>query len=146
MSKHHPMDRFERAHVGEGLGKIPATAKRLLSRKEREHGPSIQIPEHLDVHWDAKPRSQRVVEAGPNAPLLIRLVRYPYTMRPAPMERGPLYSHEDLPDRQPFGEVARDNAEAWAKPGKHRPAKGRLRMASPSRPDVHCWLEGRVKE
>jgi len=140
MNKHHPMDRFERTHVGEGLGKIADTAIRLLSRKEREHGPSIQIPEHLDVHWDAKPRSQRVIEAGPNAPLLIRLVRYPYTMRPAPMERSALFVHEATTERRPFGEIARDNSDAWARPGKHRPAKGRLRMVAPSRPDASAWI------
>ena len=128
MSTRHPMDRFERTHVGEGLCAVPTTVERLWSRKKREAGPKISIPEHTDVHWDAPPRSQRVVEAGPNAPLLIRLVRYPYVMRPVPMSHQPLFVREGQEERRPFGEVARDNADAWAKPAKFSPARGRHRL------------------
>jgi hypothetical protein len=134
------MDRFERTYVGEGLGRTPVTVVRLLSRKEREQGSKIEIGPHLDVHWDAEPRSQRVVNVGPNAPLLIRLVRYPFSMRSAPMNHNPLPSREALPAREPYGCIARDNAEAWARPAKHRPAKGRIRMAAPARPNATAWI------
>ena len=140
MSTRHPMDRFERTHVGEGLCAVPTTVERLWSRKKREAGPKISIPDHTDVHWDAPPRSQRVVEAGPNAPLLIRLVRYPYVMRPVPMSHQPLFVREGQEERRPFGEVARDNADAWAKPAKFSPARGRHRLSVPGRATADAWL------
>ena len=137
----HPMDRFERPHFGEGLLPHCATVERLLARKQREAATAIEIADFMDVRWDSRRKSKRIVKAGPNAPLLIRLVRYPYTMKSCPMDHWPLVQRETLPLRQPYGAVVRDNAAAWAKPSPHRPAKGRLRLVSPERLDGGIWCD-----
>jgi len=134
------MQRLAKNYVGEGMGLDSTTVDRLLGRKNRECGAQITLPVHTDVHWDSHRKIRRVANAGPNAPLLIRLVRYPYVMRPVSMERFALQARESIPEKTPFGEVLRDNAEAWMKPGKHRPAKGRLRLVTPSRLDADAWL------
>jgi hypothetical protein len=137
------MERFSRSSLGEGIGLHSATIERLFERKQRDCGPKTVFPVHTDVRWDSHRTHRRVANAGPNAPLLIRLVRYPYVMRPTPMERSSLPAREALPEKTPFGEVLRDNATAWMKPAKHRPAKGRVLATSPDRLDGSAWIAGR---
>lgn len=134
------MDRFERPHFGEGLLPAYTTVSRLMARKQREAATAIEIGDFKDVRWDSRRKSKRIVKAGPNAPLLIRLVRYPYSMKSCPMDHWPLPQRETLSQRQPYGAIVRagaaimrDNASAWAKPSPLRPAKGRLRLVSPER-------------
>jgi hypothetical protein len=143
---HHPMDRFERPLFGEGLLCSYAIVDRIFARKLRELAPAIEVAEFMDVRWDSRRKSKRIVKAEPNAPLLIRLVRYPFTMKASPLIHLPLPERESLPERQPYGAVARDNADAWAKPSPHRPAKGRLRMTSPSRLSGDKWCNTEAKQ
>jgi len=140
MIEREAMRRFQRRFVGEGLHRGPGVADRLMARKAREHGPSIELPERTDVSWDQRRKSKRTVNAGPNAPLLIRLVRYPYGMTGTPMVHHPRAKRETLPERDAFGAVARRYAEAWAKPESHQPARGRLRLKAPTRPESREWL------
>ena len=133
------MDRFERPLFGEGLLCDRATVDRLFARKQRELAPAIDVAEFMDVRWDSRRKSKRIVKVEPNAPLLIRLVRYPFTMKASPLEHLPLPVRETLPERQPYGAIARDNADAWAKHRPLRPAKGRLRMVSPERLSGDQW-------
>lgn len=140
MIEKEPMRRFSRRVAGESLERGPTVSDRLLSRKERDHGPSIELPERTDVSWDQRRKSKRTVNAGPNAPLLIRLVRYPYSMSGASMVHHPRTKRESLPEREAFGAIARRFAEAWAKPGVHQPARGRLRPQSPARPQSVPWI------
>jgi hypothetical protein len=133
------MDRFERPLFGEGLLCDRATVDRLFARKQRALAPAIEVAEFMDVRWDSRRKSKRIVKAEPNAPLLIRLVRYPFTMKASPLEHLPLQTREALPERQPYGAVVRDNADAWAKHRPLRPAKGRLHMVSPERLSGDQW-------
>ena len=141
-----PMARFERGYTGENVIRSLGVAERLLMRKNREQATSIELPERTDVHWDLRRKSKRTVNAGPNAPLLIRLVRYPYVMTGTSMTHSPLFRRDSLPERAPFGEVARRNADAWAKPSVNQPARGRIRLESPVRPSVSSWLVQRGSE
>ncbi|MEC7242202.1 MAG: hypothetical protein VXW32_13290 [Myxococcota bacterium] len=141
MIEQEPMRRFGRRFVGESLQRGLCVADRLLARRERVQGPSIELPERTDVAWDRWRKSKRTVNAGPNAPLLIRLVRYPYTMTGSPMVHLPRTKLETLPEREGFGEVMRSNSEAWARPQVHQPARGRLKLQSPARPDSMSWLD-----
>ena len=142
MIDRRPMERFSRSGLGEDTGLDSATIERLFERKKRDCGPKIAFPVHTDVRWDSHRKHRRVANAGPNAPLLIRLVRYPYSMQATSMERASLPARESIPEKAPFGQVLRDNAEAWMKPAKHRPAKGRAVATSPDRLDSSAWLAG----
>ena len=141
-----PMKRLQRRFVGENLRQNSQVSDRLLSRKERDVSPGVELPERMDVHWDSRRKSKRTVNAGPNAPLLIRLVRYPYGMTATPMVHSPRFKRDSLPEREAFGEVARRFAEAWAKPQGHQPAKGRLRAQSPERATATTWISQRGAE
>ena len=140
MIEQEPMRRFRRRFVGESLQRAPSVTDRLLARNDRAHGPAIELPERTDVSWDQWRKSKRTVNAGPNAPLLIRLVRYPYTMTGSSMLHLPRPTLETLPEREAFGELMRRHAGAWAKPEVHQPARGRMRLESPARPDSSSWL------
>jgi len=74
-----PRVRLDRRYPGQGLAKPPAIAARLWLR-DREVRPVRILPgDKLQVRGEVKiKRPGRMASPAPNAPLLKRIVRYPY--------------------------------------------------------------------
>ncbi|MEZ4318050.1 MAG: hypothetical protein R3F61_11120 [Myxococcota bacterium] len=77
-----------------------------------------------DPVWDhhAVPMSQfRMPEAGPNAPLLKRVIRYPISMEPSAPKREQVFDGSREKTRRPVLErvpmIFRENAESRSAPG-----------------------------
>jgi hypothetical protein len=83
--------RLERAHLGEGVGRMGAVTTRLADRV-RAAAPARKVAGESFEGRQAKTRRvRRLAEVSPNAPLLIRLVLWPYaleTTRPRRQEGG----------------------------------------------------------
>lgn len=103
LSRHVP-------RVAESVERLPAS--RVISREE-DTRPSRSLPSDL-VHIPAEVRIKRLrpVRLGPNAPLLIRLVRQPYALRTVRPVRRAEASRErpSTLDREPFPDPAAELA------------------------------------
>jgi len=90
---------LERAIIGQGAGASTATADRLAERLSV--GPAVMeiAPHEVSAMGRAEDRSRaprRQVEAGPNAPLLIRLVQHPFVLETSRGQRGEGFATLDL--------------------------------------------------
>ena len=147
--------RMSREVVGEST-----TLERKLFLRLAERGDDRTVYEEFTLSdgeglvWDHRPvpMSQfRMPEAGPNAPLLKRIIRYPAVMEPLPPVREQLFEGRTSvtqagPRHAPVPMVFRENAQHRAAPGpltdlEHGPEDrdrpfGRARRASDEREAV----------
>ena len=108
-----------------GVGPTTAQAQERLDR-EVLTGKDAWEPK-LPARTCKQRRSQMRVEAGPNAPQLIRLVRTPYSMSAAWIRRQP-YAEIGMPERpervvsEPLMRLAQEERGTLERPGsKDRP-------------------------
>ena len=69
--------RLNRLILGESM-LVPRQIVRKTERLEVVKPRTVQVREQRDVREHGVRKSRNIVEAGPNAPKLIRLIRYPY--------------------------------------------------------------------
>lgn len=74
-----PRVRLDRRYPGQGLAEPPAIAARLWLRDREARAVRILPGDKLQVRGEVKlKRPGRMASPSPNAPLLKRIVRYPY--------------------------------------------------------------------
>ncbi len=96
---------------GSGVGRGPlerSLTRRLHTRLEAHTRPE-RTPLGAQIRAaDLASRRARVVEAGPNAPLLMRIVRDPFPMRPG----------SSIRTKRPLADRARDRLDPAARSGR----------------------------
>ena len=140
--KNHPYERLNRPMVGQGLGRVRPAMCRVLDRKDREIKRIVEFstPRELRRHGV---RTLRVsVEAGPNTPLLIRLLRRPFTMSGTSfrVQTMPSRVKESRPERDSF---RREIEEALRTPRRIRslrPTEFRIKLQPRHRSSLEEWL------
>lgn len=102
--RHVAQRRMQRPVVGEAMDGVRALTARLHGRSAADSAwEAVRAPVGEGMVWDHRPvalSSFRMPEAGPNAPLLKRVVRHPYAMEPSRPERGQVFD-ASRPDRTP---------------------------------------------
>ena len=143
----HPHERLDRHVIGQGLGAVAPKTLRLFERQERSWGPVIELPEPRLPRGGTVRLARPKVEAAPNIPLLVRLIRHPYGLDRVG------FRHDSLPVRgatqravrQGFREplelaLRTPRLERWA-----RPTDCRFRLEPRVRPTVSDWLDAKGK-
>ena len=139
----HPHERLDRHVIGQGLGAVAPKTERLFERQQRSCGPVIELPEPRSPREGKVRLARPKVEAGPNSPLLVRLIRHPYALDRV------AFKHQAVPVR---GVTQREirrgyreelesalrapRLEPWA-----RPTDCRFRCEPRIRPSVADWLD-----
>lgn len=139
----HPHERLDRHVIGQGLGVVAPKTQRLFEREARSCGPVIELPEPRASRGGQVRLARPRVEAGPNSPLLVRLIRHPYALDTVG------FKHQSLPARGVTLREARrgyreeletalraPRLEPWA-----RPTDCRFRWEPRTRPTVSDWLK-----
>jgi len=76
----HPWDRSQRKFIGEALFELRPLVASLFARDREIREPKVKPREpHAGRNWSVR-KSTRRAETRPNAPLLKRLVRYPFRL------------------------------------------------------------------
>ena len=137
---------LKRPFVGERLHRERALLTRAEKREEIRP-PTIELPDHGRPEWFGVRKASVRVEARPNAPQLIRLVRHPFTVTAAPFQRQAL---EQLslarPERETVAAMvgaAREKVEREPLP---RPTDVHPPLEQRSRPSAAAWLAARAAE
>ena len=143
-----PRLRLQRTLPGERLHEIPEMADRLCGRGEWQDRKDPVPPREYTVRTGQVRASLRRVEAGPNAPKLIRLIQHPYALdtdrcRADASRRRPerFQVHEVV--RVPFGLALRDALADGVRAPFPRPTKLHPQLVRPRRLPLADWLRGR---
>lgn len=146
-----PRLRLLRTLPGERQHQVPLLAERAGARADWPERP-LPVPQRERAVRSGQVRaSSRKVEAGPNAPQLIRLVQHPFvleTTRPRrDPERGrPARTHLSELVREPIGQALRQGlADARREPST-RPTSLHPDLRRPVRPGVAQWLGAAGRE
>ena len=139
----NPNDRLNRHLIGQGIGAIRPDTERLFERSELDVGSKIELPAPR-AHRGSDVRKVRPgVEAGPNAPLLVRLVRTPFRLDPG------FFQRKAAPSRRLEAQEARAGYRAeldqvlqrTRRPDWPRPTDSRYRLEPRARVTLDGWLE-----
>ena len=134
-------NRLKRHIIGERLHRIRSVEVRAAERQSREGPPKIELPERYNgMTFKVRP-IRRMVTPEPNAPQLIRLVRYPFAL-----DRG-YFSRSKITDfslvrfqRRPYREGFEAAMDSAQRPAHIKPTEIRIRLQSRVRPSVDAWL------
>jgi hypothetical protein len=134
--------RLKRRIIGERLHRVSPIVVRAAERQSREGAPMIELPERYEGKTVKVRNIRRMASPEPNAPQLIRLVRYPFALDRGYFVRTKttdfsLVRLKRLPYRQGF-EAGMAAAERTAFP---KPTECRVRLQPRERPSVDAWLE-----
>ena len=141
-----PRTRLERRHPGEGKGELRPVEQRLLGRSRPQKEERV-IPGSSLRKRDAKVRKvRRTANPRPNAPLLKRIVRYPYRLETTSGRRFQLFEPA-ISERQRVESSA--PAMRLAREACGRVTTGNPLRTYPTRvprqrtlPSVNDWLAG----
>lgn len=75
-----PRERLKRRYPGEDIAAPSSSVERLAARDRPLRQPKQALGEEMRVSSHAVRRNQNTIQPQPNAPLLKRLVRYPYAL------------------------------------------------------------------
>lgn len=123
--RHRARARLER-HVPRLAEPIERTPAHRLLEREVDTRPVRPLPsEGLRVPLEVEIKRMRPVSAGPNAPLLIRLVRHPYALMPGRLQRRSDVSRQRVSvlDRVPFPNAVRESEDRRAQLKPARPMR-----------------------
>jgi len=128
----------DRLHV---CGKIESLCHKRL---ERDQQTSIEIPDHLRKERHQLRKSRKTVEAGPNAPLLKRMVRNPQSLErgyftKTAVERLSLESREKIV----FPRIVKEELQRDRKIRKIQPMNLHIQPATVTVPSIEEWLRGK---
>lgn len=137
-----PTFRLNRLILGESL-LVPREIVRRTERLEVVKPRKVQLREPRDVREHAIRNSRNTVEAGPNAPKMIRLIRHPYAETVTRPQRGEPW-RQPLDPRvtpDPFGADVRAAFEDGKRP--RWPRATRAKAGMPRRPRVSAlsWFD-----
>ena len=88
-ARHRALARLHRHVPDVAAPDARALSRRLGDRAVEDVHETRMAGESIKVRDEVHERRLRGPDAGPNAPLLIRLVRHPYAMHPVPTRRRP---------------------------------------------------------
>lgn len=135
--------RLKRRIIGERLHRVRPIEERAEERRHREGPPQIEVPERYGGMTFAVRKIRRTVTAEPNAPQLIRLVRYPFAL-----DRG-YFSRRRVTDfslaraeRRPYREGFEAGMAAAQRPSFPKPTEVHIRPEPRPRPSAEQWLKG----
>ena len=116
-----------------------AAEKRLVEKKTQ-----VEIPDHLQPVRHKVRAASKTPTAGPNAPLLKRLVRNPQVMDRGHFTRTKLDRFQTQPRQRPCASALfREAMSVERKAEKLRPMSLHPRLESRIRPSLDTWLEDR---
>ena len=123
--------RLERGVPGARLDRLSALGDRLQQRQVKFTFTTdrVMIGENFVTREDPEITPAKTIDASPNAPLLIRLVRYPFSLEAVRSQRSP-----GREARQSWGRIVepRPNAVAWM-----RELRGAIFRGNPMRNITH---------
>ena len=135
--------RLKRRIIGERLHRVSPIAVRAAERQSREGAPVVELPERYEGMSFKVRNIRRMASPEPNAPQLIRLVRYPFAL-----DRG-YFSRQKSTDfslarsqRRPYREGFEAGMAAAERPAFPKPTDCRERLQPRVRPSVEEWLAG----
>ena len=137
-----PYERLDRHVIGQGLASLGPKTRRLFERQERSYRPAIELPEPRAPRGGQVRRIRPAVQAEPNTPLLIRLVRNPFVQGKAAFRR------QSIPERGVTLREARSGfrveLEAVLRSPRRarwlRPTEYRFRPQPRVRPTISDWI------
>lgn len=142
-----PRWRLERTFPGEGLAAPSNVAVRVAERDRPLKEPRKELGQLVSVPERSTRRIENVVQASPNAPLLKRLVRYPYALHAVQPRRS------TVAEPIPWDALAREPREAVSAvmaSVRGERIQGNPLRAVPTRvprllpiPTADAWLGGR---
>lgn len=139
-----PRDRLRRRYPGEGLSELSPELSRLRDRDKPLREYKVARETEVKVREGKVRRISKTGQTSPNAPLLKRLVRYPYRQHTVSGRRVAVA--EPIPwdalgveQRPRLAEALADlqSASEWGNPLRLHPAP---RAEVPRRPTVAEWL------
>lgn len=142
-----PRDRLKRRYPGEGLAELRPGMARLGDRDKPLREVRVARETTVRTRKGTERRMQNLGKPWPNAPLLKRLVRYPYRQHTTDGRRQTI--HEPVPwdaarleERDPVSSALRGLREALrgGSPLRQEPTP---RPAMPPVPTLDAWLSGR---
>jgi hypothetical protein len=141
----HPHDRLERPLLGQGLGRVRPEMVKLFQRRKRESRRLVQVSEPRK-HRGSEVRSlSPQIEATPNAPQLIRLIRHPYRLdqgtfvRAKACDRGMVWREA----RASYRLVLEETLHAPRRVAGFRPMRERKKLDGRIRPSIDIWISQR---
>lgn len=133
--------RLKRRIIGERLHRVSPIVERAAERESREGAPVIELPERYEGLTFKVRSIRRMANPEPNAPQLIRLVRFPFAL-----DRG-YFGRTKLTDfslarlkRRPYREGFEAGMAAAERTAFPKPTECRARLQPRMRPSVDAWL------
>ena len=145
-ARRHPSKRLDRKFPGERLHEPRGLSRTLLERGDRVREIKTVVGEDLATREGETRDTQRVIDAGPNAPLLKRLILFPYGLETEPGQRA------HVRDIRPWGSLEREITPSAG--AEAREARGAITEGNPlkqlaifrkekrERLSVDDWLSG----
>ena len=101
--------RLNRLILGESM-LVPRSIAKKTERLEVVKPRKVQIREARELRKHGTKKTRKLVEAGPNAPKLIRLIRHPYAETVTTPKRGEPWRQplEERVTPEPFGTAVRN--------------------------------------
>ena len=135
--------RLKRRIIGERLHRIRAIEVRAEARQSREGAPLIELPERYNGMTFKVRSIRRLASPEPNAPQLIRLVRYPFALDKGYFSRAKITDFSlARTQRRPYREGFESAMELAQRPAWSKPSEARQRLQPRPRPSLDAWLEG----
>jgi len=133
--------RLNRIILGETM-LVPRKILQLTTRLEVIKPRLVDLPEPNTVRIHSVRSSRNIVEAGPNAPQLKRLIQYPYTQETVrPMAGKPW--RQPLEARmapEPVGQVVRAAFRDGARPSWPKVTRDSIGLPRRLRPSIDEWI------
>ena len=139
--------RLNRVILGESM-LVPREIIHRTQRLDVVRPRLVDIPDPKAIRTHSVRASRNLVEAGPNAPQLKRLIQHPYTQelsRPKPGKpwRQPLTPPVAL---EPFGSQVRAAFEAGERPRWPQATREYVGLPHRDRPSLDVYLAGEVTD
>lgn len=128
---HDPRTRLQRRVPGEDLGELDALVRRLDARFTVEDRP-LPIPDRTTRVRETLTRARGSLPTpSPNAPLLIRVVKFPYALSPGRSERMALQGSWRREPLEPRGNILLEAQRAYERPDRASPVDRARRSRRP---------------
>lgn len=146
----HPHDRLKRQVLGSNLGQMRETVQHMLHRDRPLKSPRTVAGENISSRSCEITYRRVWLDPGPNAPLLKRIVKYPYALEEIGRPRRSVL-YKGLGDREQRSPVPHPIAFAREYVGDRvmgNPLKRYSLRPKPldKAPSIELWLKGRGSE
>ncbi|MFT5684414.1 MAG: hypothetical protein ACI8RZ_005355 [Myxococcota bacterium] len=135
--------RLQRRIIGERLHRSRAIEVRAEERQSRKGAPIVELPERYGGMTFTVRNIRGMVTPEPNAPQLIRLVRYPFALDRGSFSRSKTTDFSLVrSQRRPYREGFEAAMELAQRPAWSKPSQARQRLQPRPRPSLDAWLAG----